>query len=205
MFYWWSNDKIKNVIGWSYFVLDGFAFFKDFLDFGLKTEVDFLVSLNARDFNLTASRFWVAGLPHVHFVPTGLFGSLLAYWHVFHDFPFDCPAQRLLFGWNVIFEFVIALDNALLSEFSFLGLLDLFSDFLEVGRIFLFELFDDGFEFVDFCLKRLNVLFFVDGFLDFDFEVFWRPREKLVVLDDFSCELAFEVLLGLAEGSELLF
>lgn len=86
-----------------------------------------------------------------------------------------------------------------------MGFLDLFPDFFNVGGIVLFELFDDGFEFGDFCLKGLNILFFVDGFLDFDFEVFRRPGEKLVVLDDFGCELAFEVLLGLAEGGELLF
>ncbi len=86
-----------------------------------------------------------------------------------------------------------------------MGLLDLFPDFFNVGRIVLFELFYNGFKFGDFCLKGLNVLFFVDGFLDFDFKVFWRPGEKLVVLDNFGCELAFEVLLGLAEGSELLF
>lgn len=83
-------------------------------------------------------------------------------------------------------------------------LLDFFSDFLDVGWVFFFELLDDGLQLIDLGLKLLDVIFFVDGFLYSDFVVLGWAWEEFVVLDDFGGELGFEVLLGLFEGRDLL-
>ena len=155
---------------------------------------------------MAATWFWLAfGVLHIHFVPAGLFRRVvLTYGDVFHDLPFDSPSKRLFFWRNVVFKLLIALDQALFPGFSYLHLPDILSDFLNVGLIIFFDLLNDGLKFFVFIFELLNVVFFVDGFLDSDFVVFWRLWEEVVVLDDFGSELGLEMLLGLFERGNLL-
>lgn len=115
----------------------------------------------------------------------------VADFNVFHDFPFDCPAQRLFPAGNVFLEFLIVFEETLLSKFGRLLFPNFFSDFFDVGGVFLLELVDDFLEFVDFGLQVVDVFLFIDGFLNFDFIVLGRPCKQLVVLNHFVRQFSF--------------